>query len=75
MRVGLETYAPNNLFVCNTRLILQEDVVFEERKVSRNPEENLTMIDKKSDTKNRVRIKMNKLNLLVVQESTEEIAN
>jgi hypothetical protein len=39
---------------------------FEERKVRRNPKENLAKMDENSDLKNRVRIKMNKLNLVVV---------
>jgi hypothetical protein len=74
-RAGLETYAPNNLSASSTRLVLQEDVVFEKRKVRMNPEENLTKMDENGDMKNRVRIKMNKLNLVVVQESAEEIVD
>jgi hypothetical protein len=62
---GLETYAPNDLSVGGTWLILQE-VVFEERKVRRNLEENFTKMDENSDLKNRIRVKMNKLNLVVV---------
>jgi hypothetical protein len=56
-------------------LILQEEVVFEEGKVRRNPEENLTKMDENGDLKNRVRIKMDKINLVVVLESTEEIVD
>jgi hypothetical protein len=55
-------------------LILQEEVVFEERELRRNPEENLTKMDENGDLNNRVMIKMNNLNLVVVQESAEEIA-
>jgi hypothetical protein len=73
--VGLETYAPNNLWIGGTRLILQEEVVFEERKVRRNPKENLTKMDKNDNLKNRVRIKINKLDLVVVQESAKEITD
>jgi hypothetical protein len=36
VRVGLKTYAPNDFSVCGTRLILQEKLVFEQRKVRRN---------------------------------------
>jgi hypothetical protein len=56
-------------------LILQEEVVFEEGKVRRNPEENLTKMNENGDLKNRVRIKMDKINLVVVLESTEEIVD
>jgi hypothetical protein len=73
MRAGLETYALNNLSVSGTRLILQEEVIFEKRKVRRNPDENLTKMDENGDLNNRVRINMNELNLIVVQESVEEI--
>jgi hypothetical protein len=47
-------------------LIPQEEVVFEERKVRRNPEENFTKMDENGDLKNRITVKMNKLNLRVV---------
>jgi hypothetical protein len=35
-RAGLKTYAPNDFPVCGTRLILQEKVILEQRKVRRN---------------------------------------
>jgi DNA-binding transcriptional regulator PaaX len=63
---GLEIYAPNNLSVGGTWLVLQEDIVFEKRKVRRNLEENLTKMNKNGDLKNGVRMKMNKLNLVMV---------
>jgi hypothetical protein len=65
-RAGLETYAPNNLSIGGTQLIPQEEVVFEERRVRRNPEENFTKMDENGDLKNRITVKMNKLNLRVV---------
>jgi hypothetical protein len=34
--VGLKTYAPNDFPVYGARLILQEKVIFEQRKVRRN---------------------------------------
>jgi hypothetical protein len=74
-RAGLETYAPNNRSVGGTRLVLQEKIVFEKWKVWRNPEETLAMMDENGDLNNGVRIKMNKLNLVVVQELAEEIAD
>jgi hypothetical protein len=66
MRVGLETYALNNLLVSGTRLILQEEVNFEKKKVRRNPNKNLTKMDENGDLNNRVRINMNEHNLIVV---------
>jgi hypothetical protein len=75
MRAGLETYALNNLSVSGTRLILQEEVIFEKKKVRRNPNKNLTKMDENGDLNNRVRINMNELNLIVVQESVEEITD
>jgi hypothetical protein len=36
-RVSLKTYAPNDLSVGGTRLILQEEIIFEQRDVGRNP--------------------------------------
>jgi hypothetical protein len=36
-REGLKTYSPINLLVSGTRLVFQEEVVFELRKVGRNP--------------------------------------
>jgi hypothetical protein len=75
MRGCLETFTPDNLSVSGTQFILQEKLVFEERKVRRNPEENHTKMDENDDLNNRVRIKMIKLNLVVVQESVEEIAD
>jgi hypothetical protein len=72
---GLETYAPNNLPVGSTRLVLQEEIVFEKRKVRRNPKEDLAEMDENDDSKNGVRVKINQLNLIVVQESVKEIAN
>jgi hypothetical protein len=62
---GLESNAPNDLSVGGTWLILQE-VVFEERKVRRNLEENFAKMDENGNLENRIRVKMNKLNLVVV---------
>jgi hypothetical protein len=51
-RAGLEMYAPTNLLVGNTWLVLQEKLVFEEREVRRNPEENFAKMDESGDLKN-----------------------
>jgi hypothetical protein len=37
VRASLKTYAPNDLLVGGTRLILQEEIIFEQREVWRNP--------------------------------------
>jgi hypothetical protein len=37
VRADLKTYSPNNLLVSGTRLGFQEEVVFEQREVGRNP--------------------------------------
>jgi hypothetical protein len=36
-RMGLKTNSPNNLSVSDTQLVFQEEVVFEQREVGRNP--------------------------------------
>jgi hypothetical protein len=36
-RMGLKTYSPNNLSVSDTQLVFQEEVVFEQREIGRNP--------------------------------------
>jgi hypothetical protein len=74
-RVGLETYAPDNLLVGGTQLVLQEEICFEKWEVCRNPEEDFIEMDENGDLENGVRVKMNQLNLVVLQESTEKIAD
>jgi hypothetical protein len=74
-RLSLEAYTPNNLPVGSTQLVLQEKVVFEESEVRRNPEEEFTKMDEKGNLKNGVRVEMNQLNLVVVEESAEEITD
>jgi hypothetical protein len=36
-RTGLETHTPDNLAVSGTRLVLQEKVILEQRKLGRTP--------------------------------------
>jgi hypothetical protein len=43
--------------------------------VRRNPQEKFAKMDENSDLKNGVRVKVKKLNLVVIQESTEEITD
>jgi hypothetical protein len=52
----LKTHAPNNLSVSGTRLILQEELIFEYGKIRRNPKEGFTKMDK--DLEDGVRVKM-----------------
>jgi hypothetical protein len=61
--------------VGGTRLILQEEVIFEKGEVRRNSEENLAKMDENNNLKNGVRVKVDNLNLIVIKESTEEIAD
>jgi ADP-glucose pyrophosphorylase len=58
----------------STRLVLQEEVVFEESKIGRNHKVNLADIDKDCDLKNGDGIQMHKLDFVVVKEALEEIA-
>jgi hypothetical protein len=57
--VSLKTHAPNDLLVGGARLILQEEVIFEQREIWRNPENSFTMMDENGDLKNRVGTEMN----------------
>jgi hypothetical protein len=59
VRASLKTHAPNDLSVGGARLILQEEVIFEEREIRRNPEKSFTKMDENGDLKNRVGIEMN----------------
>jgi hypothetical protein len=54
-----EDQHPNDLSVGGARLILQEEVIFEERETRRSPEKNFTKMDENVDLKNRVGIEMN----------------
>jgi hypothetical protein len=74
MRAGLEAYAPYNFSVGGARLVLQE-VVFEEWEAWRNPMVSFIEMDKDSDLENGVRVQMDKLYLVVVKKSAEEIAS
>jgi hypothetical protein len=63
----LKTYTLNNLLVGGTQLIFQEEVIFEQRKIRRNPEKSFTKRDENDNLNNRVGIEMNQLNLVVVK--------
>jgi hypothetical protein len=72
-RATLVAYTPDNLPVGSTQLVLQEKIVSEEREVRRNPKENFTKMDENGNLKNGVRVDLNQFDLVVVQESVEEI--
>jgi hypothetical protein len=59
VRASLDAYTANNLSVIGARLILQEEVAFEQGEVWRHDEEDLTHMHKDSDLKNGVRVQMN----------------
>jgi hypothetical protein len=61
--------------VGSAQLVFQEEIVLEQGEIRRNPKISLTEVDKNSDQKNRVRVKMNQLNLVVVQKITKEITD
>jgi hypothetical protein len=57
-KAGLETNAPNNLGVSGTRLVLQEKVILEQRKVRMNDEKWFVEMDKDDNLKNGIGIEM-----------------
>jgi hypothetical protein len=57
-RVRLETHAPNNLAVSGTRLVFQEKVILEQRKIRRNAEKCFAEMDEDYDLKNGIRVEM-----------------
>jgi hypothetical protein len=74
-RAGMEAYAPSNFSVGNTRLVFQEEVVFEQWEAWRNPKVSFAEMDKDGDLENGDRVQMDKLYLIVVEKSTEEITS
>jgi hypothetical protein len=75
MRAGLESYAPNNLLISGTRLVLHKEVVLEQWKIRRNSKKSFAKVDKDYDLKDRVGIQMDKLYLIIIQDPTEEVAS
>jgi hypothetical protein len=58
-RVSLQANAEYDFSVCGARLVSQEKIILEQRKVGRNPKMGFTKVDKSRDMKNRVRVEMN----------------
>jgi hypothetical protein len=54
----LETHAPDNLAVIGTRLVFQEKIILEQRKIKWNAKKYFTEMDEDGDLKNGVGIKM-----------------
>jgi hypothetical protein len=57
-RAGLETHGPDNRAVSGTRLVFQEKVIFEQRKIRRNAKKCFAKMNKDGDLKNRIGIEM-----------------
>jgi hypothetical protein len=72
-RVSLEANAAYDHPVCGTRLVFQEEIVFDQGKIWRNPKIGFVEMDKNGDLKNGVRVKMNQFNLVVIQKAAEQI--
>jgi hypothetical protein len=56
-------------------MVFQEEIVLEQGKFCRNPEIGFIKVDKNGDLKNRVRIEMNQLDLVMVQKVVKEITD
>jgi hypothetical protein len=57
-RAGLETHPSDNLVVSGARLVFEEEVIFEQRKVRGNAKKCLAKMDKDDDLKNGVRVEI-----------------
>jgi hypothetical protein len=55
-RAGLETHALDNLAVSGTRLLFQEKIILEQRKIRRNAKKSFVEMDKEVDLKNGIGI-------------------
>jgi hypothetical protein len=71
-QASLNTNTTNNLLVSNARLIFQEEIMLEQRKVGVYGEISLAQIDQDDDLENGVRVEMDQLNLVVMQKTAEE---
>jgi hypothetical protein len=56
-------------------MVFHEEIVLEQGKFWRNPKIGFTEVDKKGDLKNRIRVEMNQLDLVVVQKAMKEIVD
>jgi hypothetical protein len=58
VRAGLETHTFDNHVVSDTRLIFQEEVTLEKRKIRRSAKKCLTKMDEDDDLENGIRVEM-----------------
>jgi hypothetical protein len=58
MRARLETHTSDNLAVSSTRLIFQEEVALEKRKIKRNAKKCLAKMDEDGKLENGIRVEM-----------------
>lgn len=73
-RTGLEAYTLDNLPIGSTRLVFQEKIAFELWEVWRDSKQGFTDMDKDGDLQNGVRVQMDKLYLIMVKKSSEQVA-
>jgi hypothetical protein len=71
--VSLQANTAYNFLVRGARLVFQEKIVLEQRKVGLNPKIGFTKVDKNRDLENGVRVEMNQFDLVVVQKATKEV--
>jgi hypothetical protein len=58
MRVGLETHTSDNLAASSVRLIFQEKVTLEKRKIRRDAKKCFAKMDEDSDLENGIRVEV-----------------
>jgi hypothetical protein len=71
---SLEADTTDNLVLCNTLLILQEEVMFKHREIGVYSEIGLAQMNKDCDLKDRIRVEMSWINFVIMEETTEEFA-
>jgi hypothetical protein len=59
VRACLEDYAANNVPFISTRLILQQEIAFEQEKIRRHAKKGFTLMHKHDNLKDGVRVEMN----------------
>jgi hypothetical protein len=72
-RASLKAYPSNDFLICGTRLVFQKEVVLKQRKIGRNPKGGFAKMGKDGNLEDGVAIQMNQFDLIVVDESVEEI--
>jgi hypothetical protein len=70
---GLNADSADHLAVGGTQLIFEEEIIFEKRETRKDGEVNLADMDENRNPKNGVGIQMDKFDLEMVKETTEEV--